>query len=297
MRSATRVNIKIDPLLAAAKEAGAAIMQHLTVALEEEFKKDAQGSVSRVTKADRAANEIIKLRLQEIAPGIPILSEEDTLEQREKANASPLKWVVDPLDGTNTAWRYAQGDHQCNQFGVHIALVENGVPVLGVVFCPAMENGKGVAYFTGHGGGKAYKQIGDEMPRAIHVSKPPLRRDLRAAVHAKPERRPEKMAGNTYVPVPGVGGQRLCLVAEGAADLVDMDDIPLEKRDTHAYKQWDLAAANAILNAAGGALIDAQTKLPVMYNSADFTMPGTIGGGRGILAALRIAELQPALLR
>jgi 3'(2'), 5'-bisphosphate nucleotidase len=279
--------IPVQPVIEAAKEAGAAILQHLTSNLVVDSKHDA----SPVTAADKDADAIIKRHLRAIAPSIPILSEEDTPEERASVEASDVKWVIDPLDGTKTAIDYANGHKDYDQFGVHIALVQNDTPVMGVAFFPAMAGGKGVAYFTGDDG-KAYRQIGDAAPKAIQVSKPPFKAEgLRAAVHFHEVRRPHNIAGRDYAHVPGVGGQRLCLVADGAADVADMNDIPLFHRGKYAYKQWDLAASHAVLKAAGGELVDTETKQPVTYNSPDFEMPGAVAGGRETLNLLQLANL------
>lgn len=283
----TPYQIPIMPVVEAAKEAGTAILQHLTADLVVDNKHDA----SPVTAADKEANAIIKRHLQAIAPGIPILSEEDTPEERASATASNVKWVIDPLDGTKTAIDYANGHKDYDQFGVHIALAKDNSPVLGVAFFPAMADGKGVAYFTGDDG-KAYKQTGDAAPKSIQVSKPPFKANgLRAAVHFHEARRPHQIAGRDYVHVPGVGGQRLCLVAEGSADVADMNDIPETHRGQYAYKQWDLAASHAVLKAAGGELVNAETQQPVLYDHPEFKMAGSVAGGRETLNLLGLAQL------
>lgn len=274
-----------------ANKAGAAIMAELNAGIA----VDRKGDASPVTAADRAADVIIKSGLRHLTPNIPIISEEDTAEEREaaermmKANGG-LRWVIDPLDGTKTAIDYAQGHNNYDQFGVHIGLVRGNTPIAGVAYFPAMEQGKGVAYFTDDG--KAYKQTGENTPKQINVSKPPLKAGgLRAAVHFHEDRRPEMIAGRHYHAVPGVGGQRLCLVAEGAADVADMNDIPTTHRGQYAYKQWDLAAAHAILKAAGGELISAETQEPAMYDSPELKMDGACAGGREMLNLLQLATL------
>lgn len=279
--------IAMRDVVGVAREAGAVIMQQLTSDIQVHSKGDA----SPVTAADKMADTIIKRGLRAIAPYIPIVSEEDTPEERAAAQASNMKWVIDPLDGTRTAIDYANGHKDYDQFGVHIALVQNGTPILGVAHFPAMADGKGVAYFTGDGG-KAYKQTGDAAPKPIHVSKPPLKAEgLRASVHFHENRRPEKIGERDYIHVPGVGGQRLCLVAEGTADVADMNDIPLSHRGEYAYKQWDLAASHAVLKAAGGELVSVETKQSVTYDDPDFKMQGAIAGGRDTLNLLGLANL------
>lgn len=282
--------IKIDSVISVAKQAGSIIMQELTTAIHVTEKTDE----SPVTQADKKADASIKQALRKITPDIPILSEEDTPEERAAAISSPFKWVVDPLDGTRTAIQYANGKQDHNQFGVHIALLHNGSPIAGVAYFPAMADGKGICYFTGDNG-KAYKQTGDSAPKEIHVAKPPFKPEgMRAAVHVKPERRAATIANRAYVAVPGIGGQRICLVAEGAADIADMNDIPASHQDSHAYKQWDLAASHAILRAAGGDMVAADSKKPLNYANDVLNMPGAFAGGRETLKFLNFADLPPA---
>jgi 3'(2'), 5'-bisphosphate nucleotidase len=114
------------------------------------------------------------------------------------------------------------------------------------------------------------------------------------AVHARAERRPHQIADRAYTPVAGVGGQRLCLVAEGAADVADMNDISSTLSDSHAYKQWDLAASHAIVRAAGGELVAMGDGQPVQYQDPEFKMPGAIAGGREMLHLLQLAKLPNA---
>lgn len=269
-----------------AKDAGAAILQQLRSGIAVDRKRDD----SPVTAADTDSNTIIKEGLRRLTPHIPIVSEEDAQEQRAAAATSALHWVIDPLDGTKTAIKYADGHHDHDQFGVHIGLVKGNTPIAGVAFFPAMEKGKSVVYFTDDDG-RAYKQTGTDTPRQIQVSKPPLREGkLRAAVHAKEDRRPETLAGRSYIPVPGVGGQRVCLVAEGAADLGDMNDIPEGLRGRYAYKHWDLAASHAILRAAGGELVHAETKKPVTYDDPEQKLPGALAGGKETLKLLGLVK-------
>ena len=274
----------MQDVVSIAKDAGAAILQQLRSGLAAQRKSDD----SPVTAADEASNTIIKEGLRRLTPHLPIVSEEDMQEQRATAAASALHWVIDPLDGTKTAMRYAEGHHDHNQFGVHIGLVKGNTPIAGVAFFPAME--KGIVYFTGDDG-HAYKQTGMDAPRPIQVAKLPLRDGkLRAAVHAKEDRRPERIAGRSYIPVPGVGGQRVCLVAEGAADLADINDIPEGLRGRYAYKQWDLAASHAILRAAGGELVNPETKKSVTYDDPEQNMPGALAGGKETLTLLGLAN-------
>jgi 3'(2'), 5'-bisphosphate nucleotidase len=159
----------IQGVVAIAKEAGAAILRELAL----DVTVDSKGDGSPVTNADKAADAVIRRGLKQLTPDIPVISEEDTPQERAAANASALRWIVDPLDGTRTALRYAAGRKDYNQFGVHIGLVRGNVPIAGVAYFPAMTDGRGTVYFTGDDG-KAYKQVGDDAAKCIQVSRPPL---------------------------------------------------------------------------------------------------------------------------
>ncbi len=281
------VDVDIFEVVAAAKHAGRAIMEQLSSGVQVDYKNDD----SPVTLADKAADAVIKQHLRRLTPTIAILSEEDTPQERAAAQASSIKWILDPLDGTKTAIKYARGAEDRDQFGVNISLVENNVPIRGVAHFPAMENGAGVTYFTGNDG-KAYKQVGDDTPQLIRVSTPPFKHGtLRASVHHHEHRRPERIANRAYIAKPSVGGHRICLAAEGVVDIADMTDLAAP----YAYKQWDLAAAHAIIMAAGGDLVSDGKR--VTYDRPDYTMPVCLAAGDATLKELGLTnELAPIKL-
>jgi len=263
-------NFKIVDIMAIAKAAGDCIMLHRG---KVEAKNKSDGSP--VTIADKEASEIIIKGLEHITPDIPVVSEEASNEDNLKAIKNPVRWVTDPLDGTKTFLSGHAG------FGVHIALIEDGVPVKGVVYFPA-EGENGQFYFTGDNG-NAYKQEGfDGVPEKISVTKSYKGRNLRVAVHYKDDKRPVDISGQFYDAVFGVGGGRICVVAEGKADIAWM----MRESSKWAYSHWDVAAAHAVLKAAGGDLIDAKTGKPVTYSNENFGVPGALAGHRKILKYL-----------
>ena len=117
----------LEGVVKIAKKAGAAI---LDVYGGEDFGVETKADNSPLTKADLAAHEIIISGLSELAPGVPILSE----ESEQVPYAIRKKWqryfLVDPLDGTK------EFIHRNGEFTVNVALIEEGIPVLGVVFVP-----------------------------------------------------------------------------------------------------------------------------------------------------------------
>src|SRR5206468_12370101 len=116
----------VDGIAEAAREAGAAILQVVRQGFEVEAKRDA----SPVTEADRAAELIILASLATLAPGVPVIAEEEVAAGRIPAHDHTY-FLVDPLDGTK---EFVRGG---DDYTVNIGLIENGVPKLGVVFAPA----------------------------------------------------------------------------------------------------------------------------------------------------------------
>jgi 3'(2'), 5'-bisphosphate nucleotidase len=89
---------------------------------------------SPVTAADLAAHKVILAGLQALTPDIPVLSEEGVVSFEERSGW-PMLWIVDPLDGTKEFIK------RNGEFSINIALVENGVPILGVVYLPTTSEG------------------------------------------------------------------------------------------------------------------------------------------------------------
>jgi len=117
-------------MCAVAREAGAAILQ---VYGDEDFGVQTKSDDSPLTRADLAAHNIIVEGLQKRAPGIPVLSEEsDSISFAERSSWDQY-FLVDPLDGTK------EFINRNGEFTVNIALIEEGVPMRGVVFVPVKE--------------------------------------------------------------------------------------------------------------------------------------------------------------
>ena len=127
----------LDDVLALARQAGDAI---LAVVAERALAPTLKADDSPVTAADLAADRVIAAGLAALDPATPVVSEE---QERVHDGALARFWLVDPLDGTR---EFVRGG---DDYTVNIALVENGVPVLGVVHAPA----RGVSYAAARGGG------------------------------------------------------------------------------------------------------------------------------------------------
>jgi len=225
-----------EPIAAAAIAAGEIILAVRARGLSVERKEDS----SPVTEADRAAEALIATRLAEIAPDIPIIAEEAVAAGRIPEVGSQF-FLVDPLDGTR---EFVKGG---NDFTVNIGLVRDGAPVLGVIYLPA--SGKLFAGVVGEGAWRALAKdgiIGERQP--MHVRPPPA--GPVDFVASRSHRTPETDAFIARYEVGQLINRgssiKFCALAEGKADLYPRMGTTM---------QWDTAAGDAILRAAGGRVV------------------------------------------
>ena len=244
-------------ILFIAKKAAELIMGYYSREIEVSHKDDK----SPVTEADFAANEFIKQHLIALAPDIPVVSEENSKEENERAAAGEIFWMVDPLDGTKSYIK------RTGEFTVNIALINNNIPVGGVVYIPA----KGVGYFTAEDG-KAYKQTGNNLPIDIKVRAKPADKIVVVASKSHMNEQTEKYIaalGENITLISAASSLKFCMIAEGKADLYPRFGNTME---------WDTAAGHAILLAAGGHMERADGS-PFLYRKADFLNPFFIAKG------------------
>ena len=122
--NSTEILQKTIPII---REAGDILLKYFDSSIRIRFK----GQHNMVTEADLASEKFILNALTELTPDIPIMSEEDVESGHQQHwNAMPLLWVIDPLDGTTNY------THNLPHFCISIALVQNGTPLLGLVFDP-----------------------------------------------------------------------------------------------------------------------------------------------------------------
>lgn len=253
-------SLEIDAVIALARRVGAEILA-LRPSVTGGAKAKADGSM--VTEADKKASDLLVAGLRAITPHISIVSEEDDeAVSLSTVGRSSTYWIVDPLDGTQT---YIDGH---DGFGVHIGLIDKGVPAVGVIFFPA----EGKLYYTRDG--KAYVEEGGAPPRLLSVTAPQANEEtVRLSVPWRKNSRPQ---GGAYKMTPAVGGGRLCRAAEGAVDLALIE---------RPFSYWDVAAAHAVLRAAGGELCESGSGQPVRYPSDRLYIPACIGGHPARVAA------------
>lgn len=236
----------------AAIEAGARIME---VYGADDFAVRAKSDDSPVTEADEAADALITARLRAAFPDIVLVTE----EQAETHTQSADRFIiVDPLDGTKE-FVQRRGD-----FTVNIALVENGVPVRGVVYAPA----KGRLFYT-HANGHAVEENGPFDPERsgpttpIRVAQPD-----NGALYVVASKSHRDAATDAYIrkymvaDLKSAGSSlKFCLVATGEADLYPRLGRTME---------WDTAAGDAVLRGAGGEMLRFEDHQPFIYGKPGY---------------------------
>jgi 3'(2'), 5'-bisphosphate nucleotidase len=252
----------LEAMIGAAIEAGRAACHIYRGDFEVQIKQDA----SPVTAADQAAEAIILRHLAQTAPAIPVVAEEEVAAGRIPQTAGEF-FLVDPLDGTKE-FIQRRGD-----FTVNIALVRNGVPVLGVVYAPAKSS-----LFAGDVAARQAFRSAQDPDSPSRAPREPIR--VRAvpskgmtAVASRSHRTPETdeyLARYTVADLVSVGSSlKFCLVAAGEADLYPRLGTTME---------WDTAAGHAVLLAAGGKVL-APDGLPLRYGKPEFRNSWFIASG------------------
>jgi 3'(2'), 5'-bisphosphate nucleotidase len=201
-----------------------------------------------VTAADLAANEVLVAGLREIAPDIPIMSEETPIPELSQRQQWQRYWLLDPMDGTG------EFILQSGDFAVNIALVENNQPVLGVIYWPS----KNITYYATKGNG-AFKRIGEEQQQ-IYVAPP---QSLTLAVSRRQKIEAVSQYLNSHFDTIALGSCSLkaCIVAEGKADCF---------MRVGPTGEWDTGASQVIVEEAGGCITDAEFN-PLTYNQREIT--------------------------
>ena len=239
----------LDQLIDAVKQAGASI---LDVYQSDDLGIEIKSDQSPLTRADKAAHDVLVEALSAMNCG-PILSEEDADIPWAERQQWTQYWLVDPLDGTKEFIK------RNGEFTVNVALIRDRQPVIGLVYAPVLDR----LYYAEHGKG-AWRQKGSEPAQAVHVSEPPAAGDTWRVVGSRSHSSNEFdafMAKLSPSELVSVGSSlKLCMVAEGRADLYPRL-IPTS--------EWDTAAGQAVVEAAGGVVLEWQTRQPLRYNSKE----------------------------
>jgi len=228
-----------------AKAAGEKIMAIYTQDFEVDYKDDS----SPLTQADLASHNCIVNGLRELTPHIPVLSEESSEDEKLNRMSWKTYWLIDPLDGTKEFVK------KNGEFTVNIALVTNHQPVFGVVYAPALD----VAYWGDRSSGALKAEGGIEI--AINVRRRPENSGDWVVVGSRSHQTSEFKTFMQDYPdaeIVSMGSSlKLCLVAEGKADLYPRLGFTSE---------WDTAASQAVVEAAGGQVLTIPEMKPLCCN-------------------------------
>jgi 3'(2'), 5'-bisphosphate nucleotidase len=230
----------LAPVIELARRAGEVILPYWRANVSVVTKADA----SPVTAADIAAHHLLVAGLQALAPDIHVLSEEDADIPLSERSTWERWWLVDPLDGTK---EFISGSEE---FTVNIALIEQGRVVFGVVSMPTNNR----CYFGGAGLG-AWRSDDEGHAAPISVRTAPAPGEAFTVVASRRHTSPEQerlLAGLSEslgdLHLTSVGSSlKFCLLAEGAADCYPR---------LAPTSQWDTAAAQGVLEGAGGEVLD-----------------------------------------
>lgn len=239
-------NKTLDEIVAIALEAGRAIMEVYDGEIAVSRKEDD----SPLTQADLAAHRVIDAGLSRFTPDVPILSEESVAVPYSQRHGWQKYWLVDPLDGTREFIK------RNGEFTVNIALIEDHAPVMGVVYAPALD----LLFFAAKGQG-AYRQLGSKPPQPISARGFDATQVTVAGSRSHAGERLlrflSKMGPHMLI---SMGSSlKICLVAEGRADVYPR---------LGPTSEWDTAAAQCVLEEAGGRLVGTDNK-PFRYNTKD----------------------------
>jgi len=251
----TRTDTIPSPFLCSLAEiawhAGEIILSHYAAGVEARHKDDQ----SPVTAADEEAEEFILVRLHRVAPGVPVIAEEEVSSGKVREIGARF-FLVDPLDGTKEFLS------RNGEFTVNIAEIENGAPIRGVVYAPAKkrlflgETGAAFEIETPHG-------VLPDFANARRISVRPAPKDGLVAVASRSHRdskTDEYLAAYPVKDFLSAGSSlKFCLVATGEADIYPRHGRTME---------WDTAAGHAVLAAAGGRVTTIDRR-PFIYGKVE----------------------------
>jgi 3'(2'), 5'-bisphosphate nucleotidase len=260
------LSLLLPPLRRAARAAGQATLPFYGQREGVSWKADG----SPVTAADMAAEAIILPVLRDLTPGVIIVSEESFQAGVTPDSVGGWFWLVDPLDGTK---EFLRGN---GEFTVNIALIHDETPVLGVIHVPTTDElftGLAGGEAGGEAGGQAVHQVGDAPPEPIRAR--PLPEDGATVLSSRSHQTNAELdawLSGIQVRDRLISGSsvKFCRLAEGKGDLYPRFGPTME---------WDTAAGQAILLAAGGR-VETPDGTPFRYGKPGFRNGHFIARGR-----------------
>jgi 3'(2'), 5'-bisphosphate nucleotidase len=241
----------VDALVEIVKDAGREIMKIYASDFDVVAKEDA----SPLTQADLASHRAIRDALNRLTPDIPVLSEESDLPDFVTRKTWNRYWLVDPLDGTK------EFVNRNGEFTVNIALIDGHRATLGVVGVPAQD-----IVYSGDVAERRAQRRDQHGVVAMHTRRMDREREL--VVVASRSHGGERLEAfidglgerfNAVNRTPVGSSLKLCILAEGRADLYPR---------LGPTSEWDIAAAHAVLEAAGGAVMTFDHE-PLRYNTKE----------------------------
>ena len=238
------IDSQLQSIVDIAKAAGDAILEIYNT----DFEVDQKSDDSPLTAADLASHKTIKAGLDALTPEIPVLSEESADISFEERQTWSRYWLVDPLDGTKEFIK------RNGEFTVNIALIEDGTATLGVVYVPV----SGITYAaSAESGAIKIEANGTAQPIQVSSTTDAPIKVVGSRSHASPDLAAYLEFIGEHTMVPMGSSLKLCLVAEGAADVYPRHGLTSE---------WDTAAAQAVVERAGGVVSDWEGN-PIRYNT------------------------------
>jgi 3'(2'), 5'-bisphosphate nucleotidase len=244
--------LQLEPLLDRARALATQAADRILDVYKSDFSVTQKQDKSPLTQADLASHTAICEGLRQLAPTIPILSEESAHAPFAERSKWHQYWLVDPLDGTKEFVK------RNGEFTVNIALIEGNGPVLGVVHVPVSGN----SYFAARGVGSFILEAGKNTPQPLRTRKVDPSKivvcgsrshgsdAIQTFIHRLPGEVEFISQGSSL---------KLCLIAEGRADVYPRFG---------PTSEWDTAAAQCVVEQAGGRVLDLQFE-PLIYNSKD----------------------------
>ncbi len=242
--------IELEKIVAIAKEAGDAIME----IYKRDFAVSYKDDTSPLTEADLKANEIICTQLEQLYPKIPIMSEENKQTPYDVRKKWEYYWCIDPIDGTKEFIK------KNGEFTVNIALINKKVPVLGVVYAPAIDE----MYKAKKGEGAFKNEI--KLPHKVNTNKKKKLFVVASKSHLSEQTQKfiNALESEDIEQVSKGSSLKLCMVAEGVADIYPRLAPTME---------WDTAAAHAIVLESGKRVLQYETEEELEYNKENLLNP------------------------
>jgi 3'(2'), 5'-bisphosphate nucleotidase len=249
----------IEQLKTIAREAGAAIME---VYQQDDFGVIDKEDKSPLTKADKAANDIICAGLEKLDEPFPIISEENKDIPFESRRNFTTFWLVDPLDGTKEFIK------RNGEFTVNIALISNGKPVFGVVYAPVPNT----MYYAAEGSGAFIET--DDGEKKLEAATFSMKDASLNVVCSRSHLNDETQSFIDKLTAPET-------VSKGSS----LKFLILATGEAHLYPriaptmEWDTGAAQCVLEEAGGKVVEYETGEPLRYNKQVLLNPFFLATG------------------